>query len=186
MFRASILAAAAAMLAIAPATQADLIGDSVEIQWFYPDTTTAVAPHFGPFTVEAGSGDQQVENAQDILFNVEASSVHVFFDPANGPIQWLDAAFNGPMFLDLDYLGAPGSVITAVSVLSTVAGFSADRVTFGNDYVALNFASLIHTGGQVDVELTFSVAEPPVFGLMAFGLGLIGLLRSKKSAYRIR
>lgn len=165
------------LLVAAPFCHASLIGDDVEIQWYFPDLASPVPPQFGPFTVEAGLGDAQVEGAQDITFNVEASSLHIIFDPANGPIEWLDAAFNGPVFMDLDWIGMPAAVITGVDVTATVTGFTEDRVSFSNHSVAVNFGGLTHTGGAVNVLLTYSVPEPSTALLML--AGLIGLWRAK-------
>lgn len=160
------------LLLAAPFCHASLIGDDVEIQWYFPDLASPVPPQFGPFTVEAGLGDAQ-EAAQGITLNVEASSLHILFDPANGPIEWLDAVFNGPVFMDLDWVGMPAAVITGVDVAATVTGFTDDRVTFSNHSVAVNFAGLTHTGGEVNVQLTYSVPEPSTALLML--AGLIGL-----------
>lgn len=160
------------LLLAAPFCHASLIGDDVEIQWYFPDLASPVPPQFGPFTVEAGLGDAQ-EAVQGITLNVEASSLHILFDPANGPIEWLDAVFNGPVFMDLDWVGMPAAVITGVDVAATVTGFTDDRVTFSNHSVAVNFAGLTHTGGEVNVQLTYSVPEPSTALLML--AGLIGL-----------
>ncbi|WP_158007587.1 PEP-CTERM sorting domain-containing protein [Marinobacter sp. X15-166B] len=157
-------------LLLALPAAASLIGDEVEIQWYFPDQASPVPPHFGPFTVEAGPADAQLEPAQDITLDVEAASLHIFFDPANGPIQWLDAAFNGPVFMDLDWLGMPGAVISGVDVMATVTGFTADRVTFSDHSVAVNFANLIHTGGEVNIELVHSVPEPATLWLLSLAI----------------
>ncbi len=177
----SRLLAAALTFGLSFSAQASLIGDTVEINQFFPDLASPINDLGGPFVVEAGDGDVVEETTQDIFFNVEAQSLHIYFDPANGPIAWLPATFNGFVFLDLDWVGMPAAVIESVLVNSTVTGFTDDRVSFTDHSVAVNLESLNHTGGTIDIYLTpthATVPEPAGFGLL--GLGLLGLLVARR------
>lgn len=93
--------------------------------------------------------------------------------------------FNGYIFSDLDWTGTPGA-ITGVSLLTDVDGLDQSRVSFGNDYVAVNFESLFLDGDDTFFELrldvTHNVPEPGTLGLLAFGLA--GLLAGRRADKR--
>lgn len=110
--------------------------------------------------------------ASSILFNL-GSIIAAVFD---------SDTFNGYIFSDLDWTDGPGA-ITGVSLVTDVDGLSASRISFGSDFVAVNFESLLLDEDDTFFELTLthsvSVPEPGTLGLLV--AGLLGFLAKSLS-----
>jgi len=170
-----------ATFAFCQSSYASLIGDSVDMSYNLDLQTLQVKPGV---VVVAGNADRQVfvtTNQLDMLgVDVEASSILIDFVLEVGFTA--GSSFNGVIVSDLDF-GVPPERIIGVNVTSSF-GFDPSRVTFGDDFVEVNFLGLnILNGSTIGIDLQTAVVPIPA-AIWLFGSGLIGLIgiaRRKKA-----
>lgn len=161
---------------------AGLIGQSVTVDYIYPNQSTVLdvlgtgSVTAGGFTVNSfGQHNVTVTDAQIMLQNVAGTS-----------INFVTAAFNG-----YELIEAGGSPVTitgvAVDSATNVSGFDASRVSFDATHVFLNMHDLTTQNLQeVVLDLQFgssSVPEPISAGMVGFGLAVTGLVRRLKRRF---
>jgi PEP-CTERM motif len=175
-------------LILSPNASATLIGDDVTIKYFFPDLSTVISTDI--VTVGAGTEITCIgignPSGFDICngnfgslgsrWDVDGSSVRVEFDTL---APFGSTAFNGVEFSDLDWVGSPDAIV-GVNVSSNNA-LGSSNVTFGNDWVRINFSGFSPSGGiganfiQVGLTTQNTVVVPEPATLAIFGLGLAGL-----------
>jgi hypothetical protein len=92
--------------------------------------------------------------------------------------------FNGYIFSDLDWIGQPGAIV-GVGLTTDIDGLDASRVSFGSDFVAVNFSALQLDGNDTFFELALEashVPEPATLGLLGLGIVVIGAIRKKRAS----
>lgn len=159
--------------AFCQSSHASLIGDFVDMS--YNLDTQTVQAHTG-VEVVAGDADRRVfETTTNLVIfgvDVEASSILIDFVLDVGFTA--GSFFNGPVVSDLDF-GVPPERIVGVTVNSNF-GFDPSRVTFGDDFVEVNFLGLtILDGSTIAIDLQTAVVPIPA-AVWLFGSGLIGLI----------
>ena len=158
---------------------AGLIGQSVRVDYLYPDQSSVLqvlgsgVVSAGGFTVNSfGQHNYTVTDAQITLQNVAGTS-----------INFLSNTFNG---YELIETGGSPLAFTGVTVdaATNVSGFNASRVSFDATHVFLNMQDLTTQNQQkVVLNLQFgasSVPEPLSAGMVGLGLAAAGLLRRFK------
>ena len=166
------LIAGAAGLALAASGSAHaqgLLGDTVNLTYFFPDLSS-------PFEDD---GNQAVSpQASFVSFGQIATTVNAnSIDSGNsivGGLSFTGASFNGVVITDLTHSNIIGVTIDAAS---NMGGFDLSRVSFTGNSVSLNFSGLItDTGTQaiVDIQTRGGVPEPATWAMMISGFGLLG------------
>lgn len=167
---------------------AGLIGDSVTVNWLYPNTSSVV----GSSTVTVGGGVEITCPGADPLCGAFVGGpLGVTIDIADmsillthvatetGYYYTFPVAFNGWEFADLD-LGGLG--ITGFALTTTIAGLDASRVTFGTDFIRVDMQSFYFVDGEyfrLDLQ-SGAIPEPSTTLLLGGGLlALAGLLRRR-------
>ncbi len=93
--------------------------------------------------------------------------------------------FNGYIFSDLDWTDGPGEIL-GVSLITDVDGLDLTRVSFGTDFVAVNFSALSldadDTFFELALDVSHDVPEPSTIGLLGAGLLGLGFIRRRQSA----
>lgn len=166
-----------------------IIGDTIVIQYLYPNSTT-------PFCCNtSGSGSATgVVTAAGVALTVNNSAQITVF---NNNVQMLEilqpggsmfqpALFNGVSIQDLTNPSAFMGV--SVDPATTVPGFSISDVSVSGGLLFINFQGLtvpLNSLIQVDftTEPTTSVPEPSTLALLAAGLLALGAFTQKK--YRL-
>ena len=150
---------------------ADLIGDTVTINYLFPDINT-VFQTLGTGTVTAGGFTTNSFGQHDFeVFGSEITLTNVF----GSDVNFLSGTFNG--YQMINDTGTPP--ITGVTVaFSDVSGFDASRVTFDATDVWLNMHDLTTTPGlDIALDLQFgprSVPEPSALLLLGSGFAALG------------
>ncbi len=150
---------------------ADLIGDTVTVDYLYPDIST-VFQVLGTGTVTAGGFTVHTGPSGMFNYTVFGSEVALTFDIG---AHFLPASFNGWELIN--DTGSPA--INGVTVgFFDVPGFDDSRVTFDATHVWLNMADLVASPGQdVQLDLRFATPEPTTIALLGLGVGALGFLR---------
>jgi len=170
---------ASALLVAAPAS-ASLVGDSVNLKFFFPDDLTIV---FDETKVVDTSGTPEFD-VGGIFFDVDAFSITITFG-VSGPVTIPGPLAAGALF-DLDFL-PPGSVI-GLDFVTNIPGFGTDRLGFISDAVSVDLAGL-EVGPDsfaVIALLTDHVRVPAPATLMLAGLGLAVLAGAARIRRRTR
>jgi hypothetical protein len=169
--------AATTLLGAAGASQAAFsVGNSVELTYLFPDTSTVFA---GPIVV-AGPSDTAPGFAG--AFNVTFTDTSIEMTlTRNAGIN--DVAFDGIRFIDKNATLSFSNYVLDIGA-TDYSGFDASRLTHATDTLYVNVARLPGLQGQ-HIVLS-AVPEPSSFGLMAAGLGVFWLLAWRGSAARRR
>lgn len=164
------------------AANATLIGDTVLLENKFG--TFGSTLNTLNYVVQEGVGDivsfpPGVCGTDCYTVDIEASSVLIQYIANN---FWSAADFNGLAITDLDWIGGPG-IVTDLTTDTNFAGWTDDRATFGDDWVAFNWESLSFTTDTFfNVELTtVHVPEPTTLALMTLGIAGVGYSRKKRA-----
>jgi hypothetical protein len=179
------------LLLVPLAANADLIGDEIFVQQFFPDRTTLCEDTAGfgtstwTFEVTGDDSDEFISCGRGVNVNVQGDSVLV---TKNNDSRFGRADFSGFVFSDLDWLPGGGQLVDVVltdPVTTPVNDlFVIDDSSFGFELQGLFWAS----GSVAEFRLIFetgptsSVPEPGALGLLGFGLIATGAARRRKRA----
>jgi hypothetical protein len=181
---AGLALALAATVAAAPASAALMQGQTLKVEYLYPDLNTQFA---GPLDITGGGAgvtmfigsDMTVTLGDDTIYTSEDDFVGGFYNPAQ---------FNGLHIWDANNVVAP---FTSVSLLhNDYLGFNMSRVSFDADNIFIDFTGLNFTVSPSVLSLQVNgggAPEPAAWALMISGFGLTGAtLRRRRRAVRVR
>jgi hypothetical protein len=161
------IAAALAVLA-STATAGILDGQTVRVEYLYPDAST-IYPGNGNGNYVVGGGVEVQNLLYSNIFDVDLQSngLTVIFNNNLG--TFTGAAFNGFRVTDINNtIGA----FTSFNLVSNTAGFN-PVLTFDADNLYVNWQGINMTPGQIELSIS-AVPEPETFAMMLAGLGLLG------------
>lgn len=191
------------------AVNATLIGDTVTVGHYSPESTTPLLSATPPssITVDAGTTDiYTFYNSYPFGYrvNVEANSILVDFNylfEAAG--TWADTynscGFNGVTFgcntvpLSFNGLGvsdlndSTGNALQGVLVDTNMVGWDSSMLSFGNDSVRFDWKGLsFNNSTYFNATLDFgqapisAVPEPETYAMLLVGLSLLGFMGRRK------
>ena len=171
-----LLLSAMMLFVMVSIAHADITGDTIEIQYFYPNNVTlypSVFPSSNPVTgaVTAAGLTMDLFYNQDVT--VYPTSVNMVGINTSGSF-FVTAAFNGVSITDL----TNPSAFTAFSVdpASNVIGFNSSDVSLIGGVLYINYEGLnTPYGSLAQVDLTAPAGVPEPTTLLLLGLGLVGL-----------
>lgn len=175
-----------ATLCLASNAKADLIGDTILYQYLFPDLSTPFDSQL--IVVEAGTADTAttffgIAETDFVTVNPESNSIEINFEflPMNVGLAFEGAEFNGIEISDLDF--SNGALLNDVLLTTDFEGLDESRLTFGEDFVAINLESLIVSSTTSSVSLQLiSVPEPNSVAMLAIGLGFFASRRKRTSS----
>ena len=172
---------AAATLCVAGGANAMLAGETLNYQYYFPNTGSAYGgAQNGPFVV--GAGAEIVQNMVDGHGNLDVSDtqIHVLF---TRDVQFSPGAFNGFILSDsLSSIDAFSSV--TINAGTTLSGFGAGNLSFDADSISVHWESLAFSAGQqliLDVNVV-AVPEPETYAMMLAGLGALAYVARRRKA----
>jgi hypothetical protein len=167
----AIPAAACVLALLAAPAQATLIGDTVSVEYHFPDLGTIFESHLT--VVQSGAADTVTFTTVGTVgnVNVEDSSVEI----AWAPVQFSSAAFNGVVITDMDFI--PPTEIVGLNIVTDLPGWNDSRASFTADSIALNFENLLAFDGfSMSANLLLKTTpEPASMGLFALGIAGVAL-----------
>lgn len=179
MRRLPVLAALALVL-VAPAAHAGLIGAEFDAAYYYQ---VASPPYSGAnwqnptFTVVDPGVETLLNIEQTTYMSVDFTdsklTIHYDRTTANSP-TWGNSVPNGPVFTL-----APTSPLTSLGIIgftttgTTLAGFTASNVTITDQQIIINWGGLTYAAGD-DVVLNFAFVPEPS-SIIALGAGCVAL-----------
>ena len=155
----------AAIFTTGSPASAGLIGDSVTVDYYFPDTST-LTYHLGTKTVAPTA----LFNAFDQIDFLVTNNTLQITDTFPGQVIFTAQTFNGIHLTDNSQDGIVGVTLDPASNL---AGFDPSDITFDGSDIWVNIEGVI-INPKTYVQLDIAVPEP--FTLSLFGLGLAGLI----------
>lgn len=154
-----------------------LLGQNVSVEYYHPDLASIEYDAGGGLDLSNMLVSHEVEIADLIQgvasLDIRDQQLYVSF---LYPGVFHATAFNG---FRLSVLSAGVDDFTSVTTdaISSLAGFGNERITFGTDYLQINWQGLIFNAGDVLAvninSVPQAVPEPQTLALL--GLGLLGL-----------
>lgn len=142
------------------AAQAGMLGSTVSVDFFYPDTSVL---YCGNGSAVVGAGVEYPSSCSGFgPVKIDISDTQISVD--TGGIGWADASFNG---FHLTVLSGPA--ISSASYAGGTMGVTGLTLDSGSLWV--NFAG--QSGGEALINVS-AVPEPETFALMCFGLAGVG------------
>ncbi len=172
----AILAATALATAVAAPASAGLVGQTIGIEYIFPDITT-VYQDLGSNLVGT-DGPTTFPGYFDFSFT-DSSVITSNFQFAS---NWTVTDFNG--FHLYDFNGtAPAFTSVTINSLSNMAGLDASRITFDADNIYVNWNGLDFDAGTfVQLDINSAVPEAATWALMLAGFGMVGTsMRRRKT-----
>jgi hypothetical protein len=159
------------VLIVPTSASSSLIGDTVYVQKRFDDLVINTVSN----TVQ--DGDLDLMYMSPYTINVDANSILISLSPANISCS-PPCYFNGLDVYDLDWSEGPDVKISGIELETNFAGFTSERITFGDSIVSFDFNELICPVNNCDgvfVKATISTIPIPA-AMWLFGSGLIGLI----------
>lgn len=177
MTRLTLLAATAIATVFSAPASALLVGNSVGIQYLFPDITT-VYEDLGSNLVGT-DGPTPFTGYFDFSFT-DATATASAFQFAS---SWTTTSFNGFRLYDLNGTIDAISSVT-INPVSNMAGLNASRITFDANNIYVNWNGLnFDQNTVVTLNINGAVPEPASWAMMIGGFGLVGAaMRRRKVA----
>lgn len=177
----ALISLAACTAILAPAAHAGLIGQSVEVSYRFPDTSTPYGDaYYSPaqFTIDADDPETLV-NIEDVTFFL------VDFTEAFLRIDFITLLIGTPSLQSTSFNGLSFSLLSAAAWPVTVTSLQTDvigtpLVTFLGNQLNLNLAGIGYFDGaylQVNFRPVHGtpVSEPPVWSLLILAMLMAAL-----------
>jgi hypothetical protein len=174
---------AVAVALLATPAHATLIGDTVSVEYHFPDLGTIFESQLT--VVQAGAADTVTlltGPGTPVNVNVEDSSVQIDW----APVRFLPGNFNGIVIAGMDF-GPPASIV-GLNIVTNAPGWNDAFASFTTGGIALNYADVdeAFNGFSMTVNLLVSepAPEPATLELMVLGLTAVGLGTRRRSPSR--
>lgn len=167
-------AVAAASFGFSNVASASIIGDSVNVSHYHPNSSS-VDLDMGTQVVPTGVFDYYG------LYGVTVNGDNLTYSSGANGYVWFTAAFNGPVITDMD------STFTSavIDASSSYAGFDASRLSFDDHHIYLNLNGLQVNGFlQIDFETASTSDVPEPASMALFGLGMLGFAAARRKSAR--
>jgi PEP-CTERM motif len=164
------------------AARADIIGDTVVIQYLYPDSSTEFGLSATGVVTSTGVTLNLFSNQSITVFGGDVQMVGVR-DPSS---SFVGATFNGVSIQDLTN---PSAFTTfSIDPATTIPGFGLSDVSIQGGLLFINYEGLTTPlGSLAQVDFTGSnstVPEPSTITLLLLGSGALSTLLRRRGAVR--
>ena len=148
-------------------------GKDFSAYYGYPTPGTPITDS-QTFTVTAGAGEAQFFiNPTTIDVDFSDTTLSLLLNTTLVNPVWNSASFNGLVF-NLTAGGQHGFTGRSVDPLTTMAGFTADRVVLTGNLLTVDWNGLAYANGtKVVIDFASDVPEPASYVLMLLGLAVL-------------
>jgi hypothetical protein len=168
-YAAAVLVAIAA--SAAPAHAEIVVGDTLDVVYYYPNFGT-VNGDTGNFTY-TGAGQSVSSDTLTTVFLSDNQVVFVNDNPSRAGETFFSSSFNGPILYDL----TNGSAFAGWGVTSATQPYTSAYLT--NSAIGLNFEGQIYGGS---VTISGAVPEPSTWAMMILGFAGVGFMAYRRKS----